>query len=101
MFAIYPSEYDPFTLDEVADSYLQGIETIGSVSRSYTVVNGVSAIQVSFVYFDTIWECTSHSTYMALFDNQTRLFELDSQACEGNVAVAEAIFEEMRNSFKP
>ena len=38
---------------------------------------------------------------MALFDDQTRLFELDSLVYEENVGVTQAIFEEMRNSFKP
>ena len=46
-------------------------------------------------------ECVSSSVYVALFDGQTRLFELDSQVCENNVGVTQAIFEEMRNSFKP
>ena len=77
------------------------ITPTGAVSRSYTEINGIPAIRLSFSYFDTIWACTAESTYVALFDGQTRLFELDAQACEDNVDATQAIFEAMQMSFKP
>ena len=101
LFTVYPSEYDPLTLDELADGWLSGFDITGSEPRSYASINGIPAIQVSYTYFDTTWDCINHSTYVALFDAQTRIFEIDAGVCEDNVGVTQAKYDAMWQAFKP
>ncbi len=101
LFTVYPSDFDLLTLDELADGWLAGIGTTGEISRAYDAINGVPAIQVTYTFFDNTWDCVNQSVYVALYDNQIRLFELDTGVCQENVGLTQVIFEEMWKSFKP